>query len=113
MFNRTNRRTENELRQMVAQLRPGQLVWTLDETGYEIREYIFMASCPLYPDSPDSALIVSGMPCDIYTYESLVDYHLHQCSYGDETYVRVILPDYIFTDEDEAYGATIREDEDD
>ena len=102
-----------KLRKMVAALRPGQSVWTLDDTGFEIREYIFMASCPLYPGSPDSALIVSGLPFDVRTYEALIRYHLHECEYGDETYVRVLFPDNIFIDQDDAYAATNKEFEED
>lgn len=98
-----------KLRKMVAALRPGQSIWTLDDTGFEIREYIFMASCPRYPGSPDSALIVSGLPFDVRTYEALIDYHLHECAYGDETYVRVLPPNEIFINQDEAYAATNKE----
>ncbi len=105
-----NEEDYKKLQQMVANLHPGQSVWTVDDCGLSVHEYVFLASCPRYPGSPDSALILSSMPLDLRTYEQLVDYHLHECAYNGETYMTVVAPEQIYLDENDAY-AVIHDDE--
>lgn len=98
------------IRHMVSNLHPGQLVWTVDRDCMAIREHVFISSCPLAPGSADSAIILSAMPVGLHNYDELINYHLSQCEDGYETYLTVVYPEDIYLRQEDAEAALPAED---
>lgn len=79
---------------------PGTPIWVVirdgaDHQPYDVREYIYMARC-------EHSLILSMLPVDCQTIDSLIDYHIGECEGGYETYLMVMNVYDCYTSEDDA-----------
>lgn len=91
---------ELEIEKRLEGIAPGTPIWvvirdTTDHQPYKVAEYIYLARC-------QDALILSMLPVDCHTIDSLIDYHLGECEGGYETYLMMIRTSDCYKDEEDA-----------